>query len=134
MLFVGMLIPFLAGGGMHVSQWYNVLGFVVAAVLGALFGLLVYHRDIPRTAGIAHRPSDVWVGCAGTLFRHFVGGTQSIGIPDVDIPLLSKIPLIGDILLPHNVASYLAYIFIPVAWYILFVPRGLEGKSCGNES
>ncbi|MBO8469231.1 MAG: ABC transporter permease, partial [Spirochaetes bacterium] len=37
--FVGMLIPFLAGGGMHVSQWYNVLGFVAAAVLGALFGL-----------------------------------------------------------------------------------------------
>ena len=135
--FVGMLIPFLAGGGMRVSQWYNVLGFAAAAVLGALFGLFfgvitVTFRAPQGIAGIGLQMFGV--GCAGTLFRHFVGGTQSIpGIPDVDIPLLSKIPVIGEIFFSHNAASYLAYIFIPVAWYILFrTPWGLKVRAAGT--
>ena len=64
----------LAGGGMHVSQWYNVLGFVAAAVLGALFGLFfglitVTFRAPQGIAGIGLQMFGV--GCAGTLFRHF---------------------------------------------------------------
>ena len=51
----------------------------------------------------------------------------------MDIPLLSKIPLIGDIFFSHNAASYLAYIFIPVAWYILFrTPWGLKVRAAGT--
>lgn len=61
------------------------------------------------------------VGTAGTLFRHFIGGTQSIpGLPSVPIPLLSKIPVIGEIFFSHNIMVYLAFLFVPVACYILF--------------
>ncbi len=135
--FVGMLIPFLAGKGGAVSQWYNVLGFGAAALLGALFGLFfgvitVTFRAPQGIAGIGLQMFGV--GTAGTLFRHFVGGTQSIpGIPDVDIPLLSEIPLIGDIFFSHNVMAYLAYLFVPAAWYILFKTYwGLKIRAVGT--
>ena len=135
--FIGMLIPFAAGGGARVSQWYNLLGFVSAAGVGALLGLFfavvtVTFRAPQGIAGIGFQMFGV--GTAGTLFRHFVGGTQSIpGIPDVDIPLLSKIPFFGDIFFSHNVAAYLAYIFVPIAWYILFkTPWGLKIRAVGT--
>ncbi len=135
--FVGMLIPFLAGHGGAVSEWYNLLGFAAAAVLGAVFGLIfgvitVTFRAPQGIAGIGLQMFGV--GTAGTLFRHFVGGTQSIpGIPDVDIPLLAKIPVIGDIFFSHNVVAYLAYIFVPVAWYILFKTYwGLKVRAVGT--
>ncbi len=135
--FVGMLIPFMAGGGGAVSEWYNFLGFAAAALLGALFGLFfgvvtVTFRAPQGIAGIGLQMFGV--GTAGTLFRHFVGGTQSIpGIPDIDIPLLSDIPFFGDVLFSHNAVAYLAYIFIPVAWYILFkTPWGLKVRAVGT--
>ena len=135
--FVGMLIPFMAGGGGAVSECYNFLGFAAAALLGALFGLFfgvvtVTFRAPQGIAGIGLQMFGV--GTAGTLFRHFVGGTQSIpGIPDIDIPLLSDIPFFGDVLFSHNAVAYLAYIFIPVAWYILFkTPWGLKVRAVGT--
>ena len=135
--FVGMLIPFMAGGGGAVSEWYNFLGFAAAALLGALFGLFfgvvtVTFRAPQGIAGIGLQMFGV--GTAGTLFRHFVGGTQSIpGIPDIDIPLLSDIPFFGDVLFSHNAVAYLAYIFIPVAWYILFKTSwGLKVRAVGT--
>ena len=135
--FVGMLIPFLAGQGGAVAPVYNVLGFVSAALLGVLFGLFfgvitVTFRAPQGIAGIGLQMFGV--GTAGTLFRHFVGGTQSIpGISDIDIPLLSKIPFIGDVFFSHNIVAYLAYILVPVAWYILFKTYwGLKVRAVGT--
>ena len=135
--FIGMLIPFSVGGGAAVSQWYNVLGFIAAGVLGAFLGLFfgvvtVTFRAPQGIAGIGLQMFGV--GTAGTLFRHFVGGTQSIpGIPDINIPLLSSIPFLGDVFFSHNGAVYLAYLFVPLAWYILFkTPWGLKVRAVGT--
>ncbi len=135
--FIGMLIPFTIGKGANVGQGWNVLGLLLAGVIGALLGLffgviVVSFRAPQGIAGIGLQMFGV--GTAGTLFRHFVGGTQSIpGIPNWDIPLLSKIPIIGEILFSHNIVTYLAYLFVPLAWYILFkTPWGLKVRSVGT--
>lgn len=135
--FIGMLIPFSIGQGANVSQGWNVLGLLLAGVIGALlglfFGLIVVTFRAPQ--GIAGIGLQMFgVGTAGTLFRHFVGGTQSIpGIPNWDIPLLSKIPVIGEIFFSHNIVTYLAYLFVPLAWYILFkTPWGLKVRAVGT--
>ena len=78
--FIGMLIPFLVGGGGPVSGVYNWLGLLAATLIGALlglfFGLIVVTFRAPQ--GIAGIGLQMFgVGTAGTLFRHFVGGTQS---------------------------------------------------------
>ncbi len=135
--FLGMLVPFLVGRGSSVSQMWNVAGLLIAAVVGALLGLffalvVVTFRAPQGIAGIGLQMFGV--GTAGTLFRHFVGGTQSIpGIPDFEIPLLSKIPVIGEIFFSHNIVTYLAYAFVPVAWYILFKTSwGLKVRAVGT--
>ena len=135
--FLGMLIPFSVGQGGHVSQVYNVAGLLAATVCGALlalfFGLIVITFRAPQ--GIAGIGLQMFgVGTAGTLFRHFVGGTQSIpGIPDTPVPLLSSIPVIGDIFFSHNILVYIAFLLVPVAWYVLFKTSwGLKVRAVGS--
>ena len=135
--FLGMLIPFSVGHGGHVSQLYNVAGLLAATVCGALlalfFGLIVITFRAPQ--GIAGIGLQMFgVGTAGTLFRHFVGGTQSIpGIPDTRIPLLGSIPVIGDIFFSHNMLVYIAFLLVPVAWYVLFKTSwGLKVRAVGS--
>ena len=135
--FLGMLVPYSIAQGGPTSGIYNILGLVLAMVVGALFGLLfgfvvVTFRAPQGIAGIGLQM--FWVGTAGTLFRHFVGGTQSIpGIDNLPIPGLSKIPLLGPIFFSHNLLVYLAFLFVPVAWYILFkTPWGLKVRAVGT--
>jgi Uncharacterized ABC-type transport system, permease component len=134
--FIGMLIPFMIGRGGPVPVWWNYVGLLLAALIGALLGLFfgvvtVTFRAPQGIAGIGLQMFGV--GIAGTLFRHFVGGTQSIpGLPNTPIPLLSKIPVIGEIFFSHNVMVYLAFLFVPVAHHILFKTSwGLRVRAVG---
>lgn len=135
--FIGMLIPFLVGGGGPVSGVYNWLGLLAATLIGALlglfFGLIVVTFRAPQ--GIAGIGLQMFgVGTAGTLFRHFVGGTQSIpGMDSAPIPLLSRIPVIGPIFFSHNLMVYFAFLFVPAAWYVLFKTSwGLKVRAVGT--
>lgn len=135
--FIGMLIPFLIGKGAYVPLYWNVISLIVASIVGALMGLffgliVVTFRSPQGIAGIGLQMFGV--GIAGTLFRHFVGGTQSIpGLPSAPIPLLSKIPILGEILFSHNVMVYIAFLFVPLAYYILFKTSwGLKVRAVGT--
>lgn len=135
--FIGMLVPFSVGQGGAVAGGWNWLGLLLACVAGALLGLLfglvvVTFRAPQGIAGIGLQMFGV--GVAGTLFRHFVGGTQSIpGMSTTPIPLLSKIPVIGRIFFSHSIIVYLAFLFVPLAWYILFkTPWGLRVRAVGT--
>lgn len=135
--FLGMLVPYSVGHGGPTAEIYNVLGLLLAmgvgALFGALFGLVVVTFRAPQ--GIAGIGLQMFgVGVAGTLFRHFIGGTQSvIGIDRAPIPLLSAIPIIGPIFFSHNVVVYLAFLFVPLSWYILFkTPWGLRVRAVGT--
>jgi simple sugar transport system permease protein len=135
--FLGMLVPYSIGQGGPTSGMYNVLGLGFAMVVGALLGIffafvVVTFRAPQGIAGIGLQMFGV--GTAGTLFRHFIGGTQSVpGIGNFPIPGLSKIPFIGPIFFSHNVLVYLAFLFVPLAWYILFkTPWGLRVRAVGT--
>lgn len=135
--FLGMLVPFLVGHGGPVSNGWNWLGLLLAALVGALLGLffgviVVTFRAPQGIAGIGLQMFGV--GTAGTLFRHFVGGTQSIpGMANTPIPVLNRIPVIGPIFFSHNLMVYLAFLFVPVAWYILFKTSwGLKVRAVGT--
>ncbi len=135
--FLGMLVPYSVGQGGATPGIYNVLGLALAMGVGALFGLffgvvVINFRAPQGIAGIGLQMFGV--GTAGTLFRHFVGGTQSVpGIGSAPIPLLSKIPILGPIFFSHNLLVYLAFLFVPISWYILFkTPWGLRVRSVGT--
>ncbi|MGE4467047.1 ABC transporter permease [Sphaerochaeta sp.] len=135
--FLGMLVPYSIGQGGPTPGMYNVLGLALAMVVGALFGIffafvVVTFRAPQGIAGIGLQMFGV--GTAGTLFRHFIGGTQSVpGIGNLPIPGLSKIPFLGPVFFSHNVLVYLAFLFVPLAWYILFkTPWGLRVRAVGT--
>jgi simple sugar transport system permease protein len=135
--FLGMLIPYAAAVAGHTSGAYNLLGLLAAvgagAALGLFFGVVVVTFRAPQ--GIAGIGLQMFgVGCAGTLFRHFVGGTQSVhGIGAFPIPGLSKIPVLGPIFFNHNVLVYITFLLVPAVWYILFkTPWGLQVRAVGT--
>ena len=135
--FLGFLAPFFVGRGGPVPGIWNVAGLLLAmgvgALLGLFFGLVVVTFRAPQ--GIAGIGLQMFgVGVAGTLFRHFVGGTQSIpGIPNMPIPVLSELPVLGPVLFSHNPLVYLTFLFVPAAWYILFkTPWGLRVRASGT--
>ena len=135
--FLGMLIPFSMVGAGTAPGYVNILGLVVATISGALLGLLfgVFVITFRAPQGIAGIGMQMFgVGLAGTFFRSFIGGTQSItGISSMEIPLLSKIPIIGKILFTHNPLVYFAYLLVPLAWYVIFkTPWGLKVRAVGT--
>ena len=135
--FLGMLVPYTIGQGADVPGIYNYLGLLLAsgvgALLGLFFGLVVVTFRAPQ--GIAGIGMQMFgVGTAGTLFRHFIGGTQSVpGINTAPIPGLSKIPILGTLFFNHNPMVYVAFLFVPIAWYVLFkTPWGLRVRAVGT--
>lgn len=135
--FLGMLVPYSVGKGGPTSEIYNILGLLLAMGVGALFGCLfalvvVTFRAPQGIAGIGLQMFGV--GVAGTLFRHFIGGTQSVpGISTWPIPGLSAIPIIGPIFFSHNILVYLAFLLVPLSWYVLFkTPWGLRLRAVGT--
>ena len=135
--FLGMLVPFSLVGAGTAPGYVNVLGLVIATISGALLGLVfgVFVITFRAPQGIAGIGMQMFgVGLAGTFFRSFIGGTQSItGISSFEIPLLSKIPVIGKIFFTHNPLVYFAYLLVPVAWYVIFkTPWGLKVRAVGT--
>jgi len=135
--FIGMLVPYSVGQGGATAEIYNFYGIMAGTLVGALLGLVfgVVVITFKAKQGIAGIGMQLFcVGAAGTLFRHFVGGTQSIpGIGNLNIPLLSKIPILGPILFSHNILVYIAFLFVPLSVYVLFkTPWGLRVRAVGT--
>ena len=135
--FIGIFIPYIVGRGGATPGVFNLLGLIAAAAAGALLGLffgvaVVSFRAPQGIAGIGLQMFGV--GTAGTLFRHFVGGTQSVpGIGAAPIPFLSRLPVLGPILFNHNILVYLAFLMVPLTWYLLFkTPWGLQVRAVGT--
>lgn len=54
-------------------------------------------------------------------------------LPKLEIPLLSKIPFIGQVFFSQNILTYLAYLMIPLAYFILYkTSLGLKIRSAGE--
>ncbi|MDC7240700.1 MAG: ABC transporter permease [Spirochaetales bacterium] len=135
--FVGFVIPyFLIRAGVESGIIYvlGIAGSLAAgALLGLFFGVVVITFKAPQ--GIAGIGLQMFgVGVAGTLFRHFIGGIASVpGIKPMPVPLLSKIPLVGNIFFNHSLIVYLALILVPVsAWVMNRSSWGLRVRACGT--
>jgi general nucleoside transport system permease protein len=137
--FLAFLPPYLVRSGSFgaLAPWANVAGFALAAVAGALLGLLfalvtVTFRAPQGIAGIGLQMLG-W-GVAGTLFRHFIGGVTGVeGVAAWPIPGLSRIPYLGGILFHHNPVVYLALLAVPASWYLLYkTPWGLHVRAVGT--
>ena len=135
--FVGMLIPYMVNKSQQVAWYWNVLGLIAAAVVGALlglvFGVVVIKFGAPQ--GIAGIGMQLFgTGLAGSMYRHFIGGAEGVfGISNVHIPFLSDLPIVGKMLFSCNPMVYFAFLMVPITAFILFkTPWGLKVRACGT--
>ena len=92
---------------------------------------------------ISLRANQVVSGLALTMFGtgasaffgiDMVGKTLVKSFEPIHIPILSKIPVIGQILFQHNILVYCAYVIPIIIWYIFNRTRwGLALRSSGEE-
>ncbi len=129
---VGFLVGYLSG---------NVfLGALTAMLVGGIFGLiLAYFTTTLKmdqfVVGLALFFTGL--GLSSLLPKLALGVTLTPPLiptlPDIAIPLLSKIPFIGPILFNQNVLVYTSVLLSVLLWYILFRTNlGLRLRSVGE--
>ncbi len=111
-------------------------GLLVGLAMGLLFGLLT----------ISLRVDQVVVGLAITLFAGGLAGflardrydghataPTSADLPNLAIPLVSRIPIAGPALFDHNALVYLTWVLVPVFAFVLVRTRfGLAVRAVGE--
>ncbi len=132
----GMMITgAICGFAVAVETQNPALGFIGAALGGAalslIFGFLTQYLLSNQVA----------TGLALTLFGLGISaliGQAYIGVKppitaDLDIPLLSDVPVIGPILFQHNLMVYLSLGIVAGVWYLLKYTRvGLVLRAVGE--
>jgi simple sugar transport system permease protein len=54
--------------------------------------------------------------------------------PDIPIPLLSQIPIVGPVLFDQDLLSYFAFLLLPIGYYVLYrTPLGVRLRAVGED-
>ncbi len=113
------------------------LGMFAAALVGALFGLLiglvcVSFRSAQGIAGIGIYMLG-W-GISGTLFRVYVGGPTPVnGVAALDVALIKQIPVVGSVLATLSPMDYISFLLIPLSGWLLYKTSwGLKVRAVGT--
>jgi len=132
----GMMITgAISGFAIAVETGSPLLGFVAAAVAGALLSLLFAFLTQTLLA------NQVASGLALTLFGlglsalvgKFYNGIKPPSTAKLDLPFLSDIPVLGPILFSHDYMLYFGIVLIPAVWAVLkFSRAGLILRAVGE--
>lgn len=129
---VGFLGSFLIGG--------NLVGIVLAALLGALFGLVFAYFTTTLKMDqfvIGLSLFFLGLGLSTLLYKLFVGVTLTPPLVptlrDVPVPLLHRIPVVGPIVFTQDLLVYAALLLSVVLWALLYrTDAGLRLRSVGE--
>lgn len=122
------------------SWWVLWVGLLAAAVAGALFSLLHAFASINLSANqiISGTAINMIAGALTIFLARNMTGSGNIrvkqGFAPFDFPILSDIPIIGDLLFTKVYASTLLVLIILLfsAWLLYKTPFGLRLRSCGE--
>ncbi|GAB4275572.1 MAG: ABC transporter permease [Candidatus Promineifilaceae bacterium] len=112
-------------------------GLLVAVLVGGLMGLAMAFISVTLQAEQGISGIGVYLfglGMSDLLFQKTIGNIETVsGFRPVEIPFLSNLPVIGEILFRHNLLVYGAYLLVPLAWFILNkTTLGLKIKAVGE--
>jgi len=130
-----MLIGAVAGFIAAVETGSAAAGVVAGALAGALFNMIFAFLVVTRRAnqlatGLALMFCGV--GLSALIGGRYVG-SRIAGLPDLPIPGLDGIPLLGPVLFRHDALVYAAGPVAVLVWWALFRTRwGLVLRSVGE--
>ena len=75
------------------------------------------------------------MGMTSFVGRPLIGIPPGVRLRALPIPVLADIPVIGDILFRQSALAYLAYILVPLCWFVLFrTGTGLKIRAAGEDA
>ncbi len=124
-------------GATAAGAWAGVGVAIAAGILvGVLFGVVaVWLKGDQVITGTAVTLAAV--GLTGAIYRGAYGpagvGLSLPTLPVTPLPLLSRLPLVGQALFAQSALTYLALLLVPACWWLLFRTRyGLELRAAGE--
>ncbi|MBF1094358.1 MAG: ABC transporter permease, partial [Solobacterium sp.] len=146
-----MMISALFGSlfAYYSGNWF--VGLLVAIAVGIIVSLVMGFFAFNLKTNIILTGTAVnMIGSGGTIFLvKVITGitqgsqltsttsliTQKLQIPSITIPLIDKIPVIGQVLSGHSLLTYFAFICVFLTWVLLYhTPLGLNIRSVGENS
>jgi simple sugar transport system permease protein len=126
-----------AGGFASGNAW---LGLMAGLAAGALMGLIMAFFSVTlKTNQVVTGISLVILGSglSAFMYRELFGISSRPprveGVADLNIPVLSQIPVVGPILFQHSVVVYLAVLLVVLSWAALFrTTWGLKVRAVGE--
>jgi simple sugar transport system permease protein len=127
--FAGFYVVFSTG-----NLW---LGLLAALAVGALMGLAMAFISVTLHAEQGISGIGVYLfglGLSELLFQETIGTVETVsGFRPLQIPILSSIPVLGEVLFSHNILVYGAFLLVPVAWFVLHKTTfGLNIRAVGE--
>jgi simple sugar transport system permease protein len=113
------------------------LGILAAVVVGAVMGVAMAFVSINLQAeqGISGIGFYLFgLGMSTLLFQMLLGTVYTVsGFAPIKIPVLSDIPVIGEIFFRQNILVYIAFALVPIAHFVLQrTTLGLKIRSVGE--
>ena len=127
--FAGFYVVFTTG-----NLW---LGLLASLAVGALMGLAMAFISVTLHAEQGISGIGVYLfglGLSELLFRTTIGTVETVsGFRPLQIPVLSSIPVLGEVFFSHNILVYGAFLLVPVAWFVLHKTTiGLNIRAVGE--
>ena len=136
-----MLMGAITAYVVTVSTGSHLMGFSAAILMGLLIGviigyLLVFLKMDQTLAGIL-----IWIfgiGMSALIYRIIIGVRASPPLietlPELEVPVLSQIPILGPSLFSQNILVYLScFLIVPIIHLLLFrTTIGLRIRAVGE--
>ena len=122
--FAGFYAVYITQQSQTVSEPMSLLfGVFIALAVGGLMGLAMSFVSVTLKAKQGISGIGVYLfglGLSELLFHQWVGTPKAVnGFPRITFPVLTDIPIIGEIFFHHNLLVYVAFALVPISAYIL---------------
>ena len=131
MMVMGAIAGF-AGAQLTGNPWAGVgLALVAGAAFSLLFGFLALTLATNQVAtGLSL--TLLGLGVSGMIGENFIG-LPGVKLPAIDIPVLSGIPVIGQLLFSQDPLFYISIgLVFAVSWFLFRTRAGLKLRAIGN--
>lgn len=118
------------------------LGLITGVLTGGLIGLILVYFSLKlktntTLTGIA---LNLMAGGGTVFLLYIVSGNKGISsslqsgvLPNINLPLINKIPIIGEILSGHNILTYIALLMVIVIYCFIYkTPLGFKIRAVGE--
>ncbi|MDI6914427.1 MAG: ABC transporter permease [Desulfitobacteriaceae bacterium] len=143
----GLMVVGSFGGALAIAKLQPVfpngavwIGIGVAMLTGIVFSLLHAFASINLNANqvISGTAINMLAGALTVFLARNITGSGNIrigsGLPRIDIPILSSLPIVGKLFFTQTYAStWLVLVILAISWYVLYKTAfGLRLRACGE--